>query len=223
MLSDYGIIEDLRPIGGWQFRQEFNGQEVRIPPEGYADSARDLVSQVRAFRMQNRIELGNVEADIALFIAERSPINDRWKGKPPQRIIDMRSGKKISLPTAECARQWLQTAAYLRPKLVSLYDAGLRVEICASCPHNMALTTGIKPIDAQILQEAKNLRQRAVMPGDEALHFCHLHGMVLAAAVFIDSDSPALQRSNEPAPAECWNKIHASSDRPESQPADQER
>lgn len=207
-LSEYGIIEDLRPVCGWYYPQPFMDGIQRIPFDGFEQDAASLVKAVRDFREQNRLEIGNVEGDIAQHIAALSPVNDRWKGKPSERIKALKQARHIRLTTGERARQWLKSAASYRPKLISLFDARERAEICVHCPHNMALTTNIGPIDKQMIQEANNLRQRAIMEQDPQLHFCYLHGMLLRAAVFIDIDSKALNHSPETAPQECWNKDH---------------
>lgn len=202
VLSDYGLITDLKPICGWYYIQTTKNGDERIPMRGHKEEGIDLVRAVEDFRAINHIPIGNVEGDVARFILDRSPINDRWKGNPPKRVRELFKRNEIEMAPAMTVRHWLLGIQAKRPKLIPFFDVDARAEVCAGCIYNLEFKSGHKAHDEETRQRAINVRQRVNYDRDEELRFCSLHGILLRVAVFLRDDY--LPEQSAEAPINCW-------------------
>lgn len=189
------------PIDGWHYEQTMkDGGVQRIPPKGCAGDDVQLVKQVKQFRAGAHIDLGEPEVDIAAYIKQHSPINDRYPGRlrRPETAPRIRSIK----PLIERVRDWLLFLQPKQPRLLIEDDAKRRGRICANCPQNIEWKTGCLPCCDEIVQRGRHVRQRIDYPYADALRGCRAHGFYLPTAVFIDRD--ALGDTGAQAPEECW-------------------
>lgn len=197
-LGDYGVIEDLVPVDGWLYLQFYDGRMWRIPFEGEAKDGPDLIEQVRQFRINQGIPLGDPVFDVADFTKKRSPANDRFGGR---EVGKPRIGPRQ--PVIQACRDWLNALAQEKPELCGEDEATARAAVCQHCPQNIKwrLDTCGACNDA-VAEKGMYLRRRIEFKADAALNACRLHRFYLPTAVFIDRD--ALPPRHQDAPAACW-------------------
>lgn len=197
-LKDYHLIEDLRPVGGaWYYTQVWEGHDVRIPFSGSAKSARDLVEQVRDFRIKQGIELGDIEFDVATFVKRYSPQNDRFKG----RNIGQPKIREIE-PMIYQLRAWVNSIAEQKPRLIIRQEAMERADICAKCPLNIKWETKCGDCNDEVNFASQCVRKIPSTAMDGVLKACRAHKIHLLSAVFLDQDF--LPKRSESAPDTCW-------------------
>lgn len=203
MLEKYGVITGVMPIAeGWRFLQELpQGGVQRIPARGCAGTDASLVEQVKLFRVNAGIDLGDVAGDVAAYIKRVSPINDRFPGRTPK--VDTRTeGQNGFRPYIERIRDWLLQVSNRQVRLLIEDEADARAEVCMKCPHNVKWVTGCVPCCEAVVSRGQNVRQRPSYKHDDALGACRLHDLKISTAVFIDrEDLPDL---NPNAPDFCW-------------------
>lgn len=200
-LRDFDIIEDLKPIGGgWRYIQAYpNGSLQRIPNQGAAPTARSLVQQVRQFRINEGLPMGDPERDISEYIRKVSPNNDRYRGKGGRLNVPR---PEPFIPLIQRVREWLDGTAPRKPMIVSEPEATERAQICIACQQNVRWKTNCGECNTAADYIAFTMRGVLSYPLDDALHGCRIHGMHLPAAVFIDRDDLPAKLPEAPAP--CW-------------------
>jgi len=207
MLEKWGVITAVMPTTEWSYEQPLpGGGTQRIPPKGCAGDDRNLIQQVKIFRVNINASLDNLEDDIATYIKTKSPMNNRFPGRlanpaHPTRI------KRPFKPLIERIKDWLLIMQPKQPRLLIEDDAQRRGRICSKCPQNNKWKTGCLPCCDEVIQRGRHLRQRVDYPYADALSACRLHGFYLPSAVFIDRDQ--LGDEHAEAPAECWMKTEA--------------
>lgn len=203
MLEKLGVGCGVNPICQWSYEQPLaQGGTQRIPPSGCAGSDTKLVSEVRQFRINAGIDIGDVAADVAAYIRRESPINDRFPGRTYESSAEALATSLGRRPYIERIKDWLRAISAKRPRLVIEDEADARAEVCQKCPHNVPWRTGCLPCVEQIEYVARNVRQRASYKHDKKLGACRLHDFHVSSAVFVDRES--LPELNPNAPAECW-------------------
>jgi hypothetical protein len=197
MLQDYGIITSLTPVSGWHYLQTWDGGVQRIPPEGEAPDEMSLVRQVTLFRVNQQMEVGDVESDVADYIKFISPANIRLNGAKPSSVTH---GFR---PLITRIQAWLAELIPQRPRRVRDEVAQARGLICLACPQHIKWQTECDPCNGAIEYHGRVLRQKAAFPLDKQLTGgCRLHNFLCSAAIFLNLESlPA--RSPE-APPQCW-------------------
>lgn len=172
--------------------------EQRIPPRGDAGSASRLVEAVRTFRIVARIDLGDVERDVADYIKKVSPPNNRF----PKRS-EVEPPRIKSRPLIERIRDRIAVIGQDNPRLLIDDEAEARAAVCHKCPQNVRWMTGCVPCCAEIKSRGINLRQKPKAPESiDTLSACRLHNFYLPAFVYIDRDE--LGPVHESAPEFCW-------------------
>lgn len=118
------------PPGGWKYRQAESGMEI------FGGDYFDLKEKVRKHRHINNFFTQELDNDIQTQICTRLPPAARAHFCKPCTQIATRS---IDL---EDVRHFLVTAAswVRKPEFVSQAEADRRAEICAGCPHNVAIS-----------------------------------------------------------------------------------
>lgn len=203
MLEKLGVGTGVMPICGWTYMQPLpDGTKQRIPATGDAGGDAQLVEQVRMFRINTGIEIGDVDGDVAAYIRRESPINDRFPGRVYEsspEVVQARAGHR---PYIERIRDWLRSQVGKRPRLVIEDDADVRAAECIKCPHNVPWKTGCLPCCEAVVSAGQNLRQRPGYKHDKSLGACRLHDFHVSTAVFLDRE--ALPATNPQAPDFCW-------------------
>lgn len=200
MLESYGITIAVMPIGGWRYIQELpQGGTQRIPARGCAGTDAKLVEQVKMFRVNAGIDLGDVASDVAEFIKRESPINDRFPKRPKKPSTHTEEKFR---PYIERIKDWLLQISVKQPRLLIEDEADERAEVCMKCPQNVPWKTGCLPCCEAVVSRGQNVRQRPGYKHDKSLGACRLHDLYLASAVFIDRDD--LPQTNPNAPEACW-------------------
>lgn len=200
-LKEYGVNESIMPQEeGWRYEQPFQDGIQRIPPKGCAGTPKKLCELVKWFRVNNGIDQGNIEQDVAEYIKRVSPMNDRFPNRKKKE--EPRPAKKR--PYIERIRDWLISIAPKRPVLLIEDDARERADTCIGCRQNVKWVTGCLPCCENVKSRGQNLRQRPSFELDDSLGACRLHDLYLPAAVFLDIDSLPVRRSD--APPQCWLK-----------------
>jgi len=196
---DAGVIDGVKPIGGgWRYLQVFQGQTWRIPAEGSAKSAEDLVKQVTDFRVSAGIELGDPFHDVVEFIRKASPPNDRWKGRNKGEVV-----RREITPMIQHLREWCDVTATKKPRFVLNEEASDRARVCLTCPQNIRWeVTGCGTCNDEIYRRSYLLRQARSVPEEDALCACRLHRVHLRSAVHLDRDF--LPPRHTDAPVACW-------------------
>lgn len=201
-LKAYGVIDGIVPIGGgWRYEQPYKGELHRIPTAGDAGSSHRLVEMVKRFRINQHIDMGDVEGDVAEYIKKESPINNRFPKRAEKRAAE--AGRIKHRPLIERIRDNLLVHGSKTPRLLLIDEVERRTEICLKCPQNIKWMTGCIPCCDEITSRGQNLRQQAVAPSD-ALRACRLHDYYLPAITFLDRDE--LGNAHIDAPAYCWMK-----------------
>lgn len=200
-LKDLDIIEDLKPIGGgWRYMQlARDGSFHRVPVTGGAPTARKLVEMVRQYRINEGINMGDPERDIADYIRKVSPNNDRFRGKGG---VLGRPRAADYVPPIQRIREWVDSMSPRKPRLVGIEEATPRAQACIGCPQNIRWKTPCGECNEAVDYAGYTMRGLAVYELDEALHGCRLHGIHLPSAIFIDRDD--LPPRVPTAPAYCW-------------------
>lgn len=199
-LEDLGVITALKPIGGgWRYMQSTQGRFERIPHEGSADTGAVLVEQVRQFRINEGIDIGDPVYDVADYIRKVSPPNDKYKGRAQLGVERVREIK----PLIQVCREWLDATAARLPEKTDLDDATARAGVCQHCKHNVAWeVSACSDCNAAVTYKGICLRGRTEFAGDGFLRACRLHGVHLPTAIFIDR--AFLPPRHEQAPEACW-------------------
>lgn len=197
-VENYGVTTGIVPIGGWRYEQPFEGSHVLLPAVGEAESASDLVKQITEFRIANMMPIGVPDFDLAVFIKQVSPINDRFPGRSYETPEE---AAPKHIPLIERITSWLTAMNYKRPRLLLPHEAEERAAICAACRQNVKWKTGCLPCCDKIEAIGQNIRQLASHPSD-TLGACRLHDVHLPTATFIDQD--ALPSRHPEAPENCW-------------------
>lgn len=200
-LKDYGITTGVMPSGGgWRYEQPFAGGVQRIPHQGCAGTGENLVKLVTNFRASMMLDLGDVERDVAVYIKQVSPINNRFpRRETPPPKLEVRKGYRAPI---QRIGEWLLSIAPKRPRLLIEDEALIRGAICASCKHNVKWMVGCLPCNEEVISRAQNLRQRPTCKPVDSLGACRIHNFLLPAAVFVDNDY--LPERHPEAPAACW-------------------
>lgn len=197
-LEDYGLKTGLIPNGGkWVFMQTCREGSIEI--EG--SDADNLVQAVKRFRANAHIDLGDVEADVAAYIKQISPPNDKYPGKPANVPV-FRPGSR---PIIERLRDAILVIAPKKPVLLSVEEADERAANCLGCKHNVKWRSACAPCNEEVDYRLRLLRKRPSYHHDETLNACRLHDLPLAASVFISLD--ALPKRKEEAPSNCWLSV----------------
>lgn len=203
MLEDYGVNVNIFPSGGgWRYEQPLpTGGVQRIPVHGSAEDDRDLVKQVALFRVNARIDQGDVAYDVSEYLKEHSREVDRLPKRKNYRPAKKRF-RPGHRPLIERIADWLRYKAPRNPRLLLKDEADERMKICAECPHNVKWKTACLDCVEDVTSRGQNLRQRPGYEHDDKLHACRLHDLYLPSAVFLDRD--ALPETHSDAPAFCW-------------------
>ncbi len=202
-MNDHGINEQLIPIGGgWRYEQEYGIDSeqkpfiYRIPEQGSAESFGHLVRLVTIFRVNQGMDIGEPDLDVANYIKIASRGNDIYKTGPIMR-------SRAITPLIYVMRTWLDAMQLKRPDTISSEDAGNRATICAQCPHNVEWKIkACGDCNDQVINKGACLRKVTTFPPADVLRACRVHGVYLPAAIFLDSDD--LPDRSEQAPASCW-------------------
>lgn len=204
-LRDFGIIEAIKPIGGgWRYMQTAkDGSLQRIPSQGAAPTGRNLVEQVRQYRINEGIEMGDPDSDVAHYIAKVSPQNDAYKGKG---VLLNQPRPEHHVPLIQRIREWLDGLGPKKPTLMTTGEATERAQICVNCPQNIRWRTACGECNQAVDYLSITVRNIASFPLDDALHGCRLHNLHLGCAVFIDPDY--LPAKVAVAPINCWIPTH---------------
>ena len=199
MLEDHGIKTSVVPHEGWRYLQEFNGSTFRIPHEGCAGTATELVKQVRDFRVTNNLDLEDMEFEIATYIISISPESAGYKGRSPGR--QPRAGTRPK-PLLKLIRDHLDDAIKARATLVGRTLALERASACEGCHHNIEWKSKIcHGCNAHVIEAAQNLRRLPGFEADDKLRACRLHNVFLPGAIFLEKQLPPRHKE---APPECW-------------------
>lgn len=189
--------------GGWRYPQTLKDGSVQwIPPSGCAGTDTELVNQVKLFRINAQVDLGDVAADVAEYIKKQSPQNNRFPKKPTPRLLDTREGGKGFRPYIERIRDWLVSMTGKQPRLLIEDEADARAGACMTCPQNVPWKTGCLPCCDAVVSRGQNVRQRPGYKHDKKLGACRLHDIHLSTAVFIDREH--LPELHPDAPEFCW-------------------
>lgn len=198
-LRDHNVIEGVTPIGGgWRYMQlQQDGNFQRIPSQGRAGTARDLVAKVRQYRINAGINIGDVEKDVADYIKKVSPQNDVYKGKVTgEKVIEPK------VPLIQRLREWLDSMIPKKPRIITKSEATERARVCMGCRQNIQWKIPCAPCIEEVEYRGITLRGVPSYELDDALSACRLHRIYLPAAVFIDRDE--LPDRNPKAPDNCW-------------------
>lgn len=203
MLEKFAVITGVQPIGGWRYLQPLSdGTTQRLPIQGCAGTDSNLVSQVKAFRIQAGIDYGDPEADVAEFIKTVSPINNRFPQRPHQASKIQIEQARGFRPYIERIKTWLHQMSGKQPRLLIEDEADARADVCMGCPHNVKWAVGCVPCNEAIKSRGQNIRQRPRYKHDSKLGACRLHDLHISTAVFLDRE--ALPSINPNAPQNCW-------------------
>lgn len=199
-LEDHGVITALKPIrGGWHYMQTQGGEVWRIPATGSAASGSKLVEEVRTFRVNQGIEVGDPVADVADYTKKNSPPNDKFKGRAKLGHIRVKEKE----PLIQRCRESLAELQEARARLTDPDEATRRAAICQHCPQNIRWeVSGCAECNEKVNYLGACIRQRATFPLDGALKACRLHGFHLPTEVFIDRSY--LPERHADAPSGCW-------------------
>ena len=208
-LTDYGVIVDLKPLGGgWRYVQSVNGQLQVIPASfdpkkrtGGAVKAKVLVEMVRDFRINQGILIGDVEQDVADYIKLVSPPNDLYR--TTKGISAPRT--KPAIPIIHELREWVDAKLVEKPMLLTAPEATERAKHCLGCPQNIKWETGCGSCNEEVKYRGSIMRNLPAYPYDDALRACRLHRVFLPAAVFVDRESLPVRHPD--APVGCWMPI----------------
>jgi len=200
-LKDFDIIEDLKPIGGgWRYMQvQRDGSLQRIPATGSAQTGRALVEQVRTYRINEGLAMGDPVRDVADYIRRVSPNNDRFRGKGAAYGQPREEG---FVPLIQRLREWIDSLGPKKPMLLTKHEATERAQKCVGCPQNVKWKTNCGECVQAIEYLGSCIRGTCTYELDDALLGCRLHNLHLPTAVFIDRDFLPAKHSN--APAACW-------------------
>lgn len=192
--SEYGLIEEMKPHGGWSYDQPLPSEDIHIIR---ADDYSGLIRLVTLYRIHASIPIGDVEHDVCLAIRTRSSQNDHSKGAVFSPRIDPNQ------PIGERLRGWLGSMKIARPKIVSKVEASARAKVCEGCTQNIRWRSKCDPCNEKIDSDGKIVR-RFIDPGfpEENLKACRQHGVLLSTAVFIDR--AFLPQRTKEAPEGCW-------------------
>ncbi len=198
-LHDHGISESIVPSGGWRYVQIFQGQPYRIPDKGEAESGAQLVIFVKRFRINNGIEMGSPEMDIAEYMKKVSPQNDIYKrhdATPPQKVRPKKS-------MLQCLREWVDEKIEERPDLVTKTEATERSEMCRGCIQNIKWkSSGCGECNQEVEYRGNVIRKINVFDADDGLMGCRLHQAHIPTLIFLDR--AFLPDRSENAPPNCW-------------------
>lgn len=104
------------PGGLFQFAQKLPNNQFHF---FYSSLEEDLIAQVRQYRLNNNIPLGDLSNEIAMF----------QKGRQPKIPGDVRTLR-------ERVTNWKSNRMFNKIEFVSPEEAESRAEICVNCPFN---------------------------------------------------------------------------------------
>lgn len=186
---------------GWRYEQPLpQGGFQRIPARGCAGTDGELVRQVRFFRINTGIDVGNPEFDVAEFIKRESPLNNRFPNRTTKASEE--AAKPQFRPLIERVKDFLVSVGRKNPRLMIEDEADERSMVCADCPQNVKWQTGCEPCNDAVRSRGQNLRQLPHYKHDKDLRACRLHDLFLPTAVFLDREN--LPAVNPDAPQACW-------------------
>ena len=195
-LEDYNLTTAVVPVCKWTFPQDYNGRTITIT----AASGSSLVTEVENFRINQGMEVGDVEFEVAQYIGNASPENVRLGLR--LRNIPTRPTQKF-YPLIERIKRWFVAVLPLRIKFCDQKDAEDRAVVCLGCPQNVSWqVTGCGRCNEDINERAVIFRAGSKTKLDLTLKGCRIYGAELRCLVHFDVD--ALPKPNDKAPSNCW-------------------
>ena len=162
----------------------------------------ELVRLVIDFRISHQISpFGDPIADVAAFIKEISPQNDKFPKGPRNRpVIQTRTQYSI----LDRINIWLKRMTEVKCVYVQKPEAERRAAICEACRQNVSWKGACAPCN-----EETEIRSVIIKGSKPDLNFrlnaCRIDGTILKASVWLEKDQ-ILSNSDpaHPRPQECW-------------------
>ncbi len=177
------------PIGGHHFASHgvtFKG-----------DSFKEVVSQLRAFRINNNIAVGDPAQDVLIFYAENFPwmVEQDWNAEP----------KKENKYYVRW-RDWIYGQWKNPPKKVlTTKEASDRWKICLDCPWRLPFVWKKTDESQELIRRAFMLRRGVEIPKD--LGYCALHRVDLGVFCFLENpEVQSAQQKDGAKEPKCWVK-----------------
>lgn len=191
--QNYGLTLGVVPMGDWTYSQEWGDQQLQ---KISGSSWEDLIEQVRIFRLNQNIPIGDPAAEVSEAIRKRSPQNDIWRtGK-----AEFTRNNHVPLtPLIEKMREYFGKLKNKQVALESEDVAEKRAEVCLGCPQNINYQSSCHGCDERVRYDGILIRRRAEFRLDSRLKGCRLHGFLLSTAVFLtDEDLPPRHPDSPP-------------------------
>lgn len=190
------VNRNLYPPGGYFFN-ESDGTELR------AGNWKGLFARIVKYRQENRLPIGNPEAEAQVQCCQRNPAgcwDDSHRPTYPASRADFNRNRQPSLKTR--VMKWLgelvkRSSPAPLPR-VSRELAKSRMAICQGCPKKSKIGGGCAPC----AQALKSLRRQALGkdPDGADIGGCSVLGEDIATAVCLDE----VTIPNKELPGNCW-------------------
>lgn len=186
--------------GGWHYKDETG---LRIPLRGELPGAKEVISAIMSYRLENNIPVGDPQRDLEDYVCKNFPTWCRkGSGSPPINVNPVQ-GRNVDL-VITWANALYNTQGRLQ--LVPQREAEQRATICEQCPAQMMWENDCPPCVTSAQRLLSILRQgRDTAVGQAStLHGCSLYKWDNRTAVHIDKVH--LNTPEVGAPPPCWAK-----------------
>lgn len=192
------VVEGIVPPGGWHFKDPSG---YRVPATGEAVGFLDLVSMVQKHRLENRLEIGNPEADVEGYLCTTFPhlcgIHHMPRGAyvvnnaAQERFVD------VILAWANTLLDYIHQGKVER---VPESEANRRGEICRACPFNVVWEDQCGPCTATAQRALATIRSGLDVSHFQRMHYCRHHRFDARTAVWLGR----AHFGASAAPDNCW-------------------
>jgi len=178
---------------GWHYEQSFSGKTVTIN----SGNLQELHKAVLQFRVQNKIEVGDVMADVNEWICKSYP---KQCGPTSSKVV-------ITNPSAGGNRvtkhivSWAVDRLENDKKYTGSGEFYRRLEICENCPFNKPLPAEC-PTCVESLNRMLYILRRGMSDRMENTHICMFHMFDLQTGAWLTEPVP----KKEAQPQQCWVK-----------------
>lgn len=193
------VIEGLIPPQGFHY---ISPTGYRVPGTGEATSFTDLVKRVQTYRLENRLDVGNAEADCEDFICNNFPnmcgVFGQQTHVQTHAIISAGMERPVDYINA-----WVNGLIdhFDALEFVTDAEARRRAAACRKCPYNSEWRNGCGPCVATAQRSLGTVRQGKDVPNaEEEMRYCGLHRIDTRTAIWLE------RRLFGPvnAPSHCW-------------------
>lgn len=184
------------PPGGWKYEQPDTGAVFT------ATTLLQLIRKVATYRASNRLEMGDVEADVHEFICKTLPPNARVRCQQQGVVAGSDRTRKWSVADVNSyTKTVIETMR--AGGTCSVEEANRRARICRDCP----LNRDIRPCascGSKLALLPFKLMGATKTDFDADLKSCDICGCYNKAKVWIPESRVAAERTMHNYPSHCW-------------------